>query len=157
MANALKQMVLAVGLVGVLTLLAGCATHRDYYEPGGNFHGNKAADAVLRFSSWDYIFLVKPVYQENGFLQQVQRDTMRQVMDQLAVPREMAVVVIGRTYEGKKLDAVVGEMKNVLGSCGFQRVVFLRSNCRKNINGSQVIDDSRLPIIAAQARTLPQL
>jgi hypothetical protein len=48
-------------------------------------------------------------------------------------------------------------MKNVLGSCGFQRVVFLRSNCRKNINGSQVIDDSRLPIIAAQARTLPQL
>jgi hypothetical protein len=148
----MKKFGIAVGLGFVCLLLQGCVTSKESYRAERHFNEGKSVNAVLQFSSWDYMFLVKPAFEENGFLQQVRRDNLRQVLDRMDVQREMAVVVIGLTYEGEDLYDLVGEMRNVLGTCGFQRAVFLRANGQKNIDGSVIIDDSELPIISAQTQ-----
>lgn len=115
-----------------------------------HFHDDGMVNAVLQFSSWDYTFLLRPRYEENGFLQQVRRDNIRQVLDQLNVRRGTAAVVLGWTYNGPVLDKAVADWKSILGQCGFQRVVFLRAQDGNRLNGSEVIDDSILQLSSAQ-------
>lgn len=131
--------------------LAGCATSRQVGRNSPRFHDGSKVNAVLRFSSWDYTFLVKPSYSEHGFLQQVGRENLDQVFDRLNVPRGTAVVMVGWTYQAEPLDRLVAEWKTILGSCGFQRVVFLRADNERELNGSIIIDDSTLAIRSAQA------
>lgn len=128
--------------------MIGCAS------PGGpgrprHFHEASRASVVLQFSSWDYTFLVRPRYDENGFLQQVRRDNINQVFNQFKVRRDMAVVVIGWTYGQHETAELVAEWKSILARCGFRRAVFLRSNIDDRLNGSEVIDDSSLSLAAA--------
>jgi len=129
--------------------LAGCAAPRQVVN-GPRFHDQSKVNAVLRFSSWDYTFLVKPYYSENGFLQQVRRDDLDRVFDRLNVPRGTAVVMVGWT-QTEPIGRVVSEWKTALGGCGFQRVVFLRADNERELNGSIIIDDSILSIRSAQA------
>src|SRR5689334_961038 len=96
-------------------LLAGCAAPRQQvgqYSP--RFHDAAKVNAVLRFSSWDYTFLVKPTYSENGFLQQVRRETINRVFGSLNVPRGTAVVMVGWTYKAEPLEQLVAEWKTIL-------------------------------------------
>ena len=150
----MKRFAAVVGLGLICLLLQGCATSQGSSRANRRFNEGSSANAVLQFSTWDYIFLVKPAYQENGFLQQVNRDNLRQVLDRCEVQRNLAVVVIGWTYEGEDLYDLVGELRKVLGGCGFQRAVFVRANAQRKLDGSIVIDDSELPIISAQAQTI---
>jgi hypothetical protein len=149
----MKKFGFVVGLALVSLLLQGCVTSQGSRVAERRFHESSSANAVLQYSSWDYIFLVKPAFAENGFLQQVGRDNLNQVLDRCGVQREMAVVVVGWTYDAEDLYDLVAEWRNVLGRCGFQRVVVLRSNGQKQLDGSLIIDDSELPIVSAQAQT----
>jgi len=143
---------LARAVLPILCLsLAGCATHQHVGQNNPRFHDQSRVNAVLRFSSWDYTFLVKPHYAENGFLQQVRRENIGQVFDQMQVRRGTAVVMVGWTYQDETLDRVVTEWKRILSGCGFERVVLLRADNENQLNGSIIIDDSTLPIRSAQA------
>ena len=97
--------------------LSGCATSPSLPR----FHGATAASVVLQFNTWDYIFLTQPDYRENGFQQILERGELGAVFDQLQVPRNLAVVVVGWTYQGGDLDRVIADWKAILGRSGFQR------------------------------------
>ena len=151
--NAVKKSFVAVVFA---LFLAGCSTPRNgaiypTSTAASHFHDEAMVNAVLQFSSWDYTFLVRPQYTENGFLQPVRRDNIGQVFDRLNVQRGTAVVLVGWTYNGSDLDKVVAGWKSILGQCGFQRAVFLRAREGKRLNGSEVIDDSTLQVSSSQA------
>jgi hypothetical protein len=59
--------------------------------------------------------------------------------------------MVGWTYRAEALDHLVAEWKTILGGCGFQRVVFLRADNERELNGSIIIDDSTLALRSAQA------
>ncbi|HWD93152.1 MAG TPA: hypothetical protein VG938_12480 [Verrucomicrobiae bacterium] len=111
-----------------------------------HFVDDGSVNAVLQFSSWDYTFLVRPQYLEDGYLQQVRRENLNGIFDQLHVQRGMAVVVVGWTYNGEMLTQLVADWKKILGDCGFQRVVVLRAQLGKKLNGSVIVDDSILHV-----------
>ena len=138
-------------LLGAFITLSAtsCSTSRNGVAVS-HFHDDAMVNVVLQFSSWDYTFLLRPRYEENGFLQQVRPDNIKQVFDQLNVRRGTAAVVLGWTYNGPVLDKAVADWKTILGQCGFQRVVFLRAQDGNRLNGSEVIDDSILQLSSAQ-------
>jgi hypothetical protein len=134
--------------------LAGCSTPGQPAKRNARFHEASHVDAVLQFSSWEYTFMVKPRYDEEGFLRQVHCETIGQLFDSYHVGRDMAVVVMGWTYAPEDMNRLVAEWKTILRGCGFRRVVFLRSNAYNKLNGSLIIDDSNLSLASAQAAAL---
>jgi hypothetical protein len=131
--------------------LAACSTPEATASKPRRFHEASRADAVLQFSSWEYIFIVQPRYAQNGFLRQVRRESISRALDECHVRRSLAVVVIGWQYESQETNRLLADWKSIMGGCGFQRVVFLRSNTYNQLNGSQIIDDSTLSLASAPA------
>lgn len=122
----------------VCLLISGCATNRP-----ARFHEAKNANAVLQFSSWDYTFLLRPRYDDNGFLLQVPRDHVSEVFNSVNLQqRDLAVVVVGWNRNAEELKQLVTDWNAILRGCGFQRVVLVKSTGHKEINGSIIIDDS---------------
>ncbi len=113
---------------------------------GPRFNDEGSVNAVLQFSSWDYTFLVRPQYTESGYLQQVHRETLKNVFDRMNVRRGTAAVVVGWTYNGDDLKKLVTDWKGILAGCGFQRVVILRAQMSSTLNGSVIVDDSILHV-----------
>ncbi|HEY9509763.1 MAG TPA: hypothetical protein VIV82_07875, partial [Verrucomicrobiae bacterium] len=87
----------------VSVLFAGCATTQQSADKTARFREARQANVVLRFSSWDYTFMTKPFYAEDGFMQQVKRESLGQVLNQFEVKRGMAVVVVGWQYNAGQL------------------------------------------------------
>lgn len=110
-------------------------------------------NAVLQFSSWEYTFLVRPQALEEGFLQQIHRENLDGILSRLKVKRGTVVVVVGWTYNGEQLTKLVSDWKSILGGCGFQRVVVLRAQLGKKLNGSVIVDDSILHIGSVESST----
>jgi hypothetical protein len=118
---------------------------------GPRFHDDSQINAVLQFASWDWTFLVRPEYSENGYLGRVRPDNINQVLDQMNVLRGTAAVVVGWTYTGDTLDKLVADWKTILSRCGFQRVIVLRAQEGNSLDGSLIIDDSVLHVSSAQS------
>src|SRR6185437_8326745 len=142
-----------LSLAFVLTVSSCSTVNLSKFTVMGNmdasaarFTDDDSVNAVLQFSSWKYTFLTRPQYAEDGYLQQVHREDLNGIFDRLNVPRGTAVVVVGWTYNGDQLTKLVTDWKNILGGCGFQRVVVLRAQMGKKLNGSVVVDDSTLHI-----------
>lgn len=135
-----------LAMLSVLGLLiSGCASTHPATQARRQFREARSANVVLQFSSWEYTFLLQPRYDENGFLLQVPRDKVGQVFQRLNVQkRDLAVVVIGWSYTPEQMKQLVADWKTILGGCGFQRLVVIKSNGSKQINGSWIIDDSNL-------------
>ena len=123
-------------------------------DGGPRFAEESSVNAVLQFSSWEYTFLTRPQYTESGYLQQIHRETLNDVLSRLNVRRGTAVVVIGWTYNGDDLKKLVTDWKGILDGCGFQRVVVLRAQMGNKLNGSVIVDDSTLHIgsVASSSR-----
>lgn len=136
-----------LGAVLILSV-AGCSTSspQAFDNSSQRFHDESEVNAVLQFASWDWTFLIKPEYSENGFLERVRPDNLSHIFEQLNVQRGTAAVVVGWTYSGDALDKLVADWKSILGRCGFQRVVILRAQDGNRLNGSVIIDDSILHI-----------
>jgi hypothetical protein len=146
----------AVLSLSFVMFVSSCATNTttsQLADASPQFQDDASVNAVLQFSSWEYTFLTRPQYAEGGYLQQVRRDNIGKVFDQLKVRRGTAVVVVGWTYTGDVLNRVVSDWKTILGSCGFQRVVVLRAQWGNNLNGSVIIDDSTTHVGSVQSAT----
>ena len=132
----------ALSLAGAL--LSGCASTQSSAHAVRHFHEAKAANVVLQFSSWEYTFLLRPRYDDHGFLLQLPREKVGQVFNEMNLQkRDLAVVVVGWNYGPDQLHQLVTEWKTILSGCGFHRVVVLKSG-RKDLDGSLVIEDSNL-------------
>jgi hypothetical protein len=138
--------------VALLFSFVSCATGTSEVSNTSNprFQDESQVDVVLRFSSWDWTFLVRPEYSEDGFLGRVRPDNINQVFKQLKVPHGTAAVLVGWTYNGDTLDKLVADWKAILGRCGFQRVIVLRARDDNRLNGSIIIDDSILHVSSVQ-------
>ena len=142
----------AVLSLSFVLLVSSCSTTQGPVYLGATdnngpvFHDDRSVNAVLQFSSWDYTFLVRPQYSDGGYLQQVRRENIGSVFNQLNVRRGTAVVIVGWTYNGEILDQVVSNWKTILGGCGFQRVVVVRAQWGNKIDGSVILDDSNLHV-----------
>ena len=132
----------AAVLAAVGLLVAGCSTPETASGKAKYFQEASQVNAVLEFCSWDYTFLLHPRYEDHGFLKQVRREDLHLVFDQFGGRRDLAVVVVGWTYEQPDVIRLAGEWKSILGGCGFQRVVFLRPNTNGKLNGSLILYDS---------------
>ena len=145
----------AVFGLSFVMFLSSCATNTSRYtqmdDGKPHFQDEASVNAVLQFSSWDYTFLVRPQYAEGGYLQQVRRENIGKVFDQMKVRRGTAVVVVGWTYNGELLNKIVSDWKTILGGCGFQRVVILRAQLGYKLNGSIIVDDSTLHLGSVQS------
>jgi hypothetical protein len=139
-----------VVLVFLSVALSGCVSPEPSVDYRPRFQESSQTDVVLRFSSWDYTFMSKPVYAENGFMQQVRRDTLDDVLSRLGVERDLAVVVVGWQYQAEPLAQIVAEWKQIFGQCGFRRVVILRPAATSELNGSVIVEDARFPLRNAQ-------
>lgn len=126
-------------LVGCLQL-CGCATPQ--FQEARRFEDARYASVVLQFSSWDYIFVRRPAYQdEGGFLHAVKRDEIAGVVNGLSVPRELAVVTVGWQYDPATLRGLARDWESILGQCGFRRVVIVHPNFSGELDGTDIIDD----------------
>ena len=149
-AKAVLGLVFVVSLTGCVSTQTAVEFSSDAPRASAHFHDDSQVNAVLQFSSWDYTFLLRPQYTDNGFLQQVRPENINQVLDRLNVRRGTAAVLVGWTYNGATLDKVIADWKTILGQCGFQRVVILRAQDGNRLNGSVVIDDSILHLSSTQ-------
>jgi hypothetical protein len=124
-----------------------CASTNNHQADGrAHFREGAEASVVLQFNSWDYIFLTHPDYRDNGYQRQLKREDLGPAFNKLAVPRDLAVVVVGWTYDGPQLAQLVSDWKAVLSAYGFHRVVCVRANGGTDVDGSIVVDDSQLPV-----------
>jgi len=131
---------LLLGLPVLLSfVLAGCQTGKPT-----RFRGSDQASIVLQYSSWDYIFMTKPLYQEGDFLRQIHRPELAGVLDQLNVARETAVISVGWQYDQKTLQQLLGDWKQLLKQCGFRRAVFVRGNSSTSVEHAIIIEDANL-------------
>lgn len=147
---------LVLSVFGCSTPYTDSAAFKKIYpaaEESAHFTDEDSVNAVLQFSSWDYTFLVRPQYSEDGYLQQVNGKNLAGVLNQLHVRRGTAAVVVGWTYNGNALTEVVSDWKKILANCGFQRVVILRAQLGNKLNGSVVVDDSILHVGSVQSPT----
>jgi hypothetical protein len=142
--------VLSLSFVMFVSSCATTSTTSQVNDGVPHFQEDASVNAVLQFSSWDYTFLTRPQYAEGGYLQQVRRENIGKVMEQLKIRRGTAAVVVGWTYTGEILDKVVSDWKTILSGCGFERVVILRAKLGNNLNGSIIIDDSTLHLGSVQ-------
>ena len=124
----------------VCLILSGCQSSPPDNRP--RFHEEASADVVLQFTRWDYIFMIRPDYREDGFQCQMNRDTLGQAFDRMQVRRGMAVVMIGWLYDEKQLAGLVVEWNSILKSHGFRRIVCVHPTGDKMIDGALIIDDS---------------
>lgn len=153
--RAVFSLLLVLSIFGCSTSYTNSSAFKKIYPAAGDdsarFADEDSVNAVLQFSSWDYTFLVRPQYAEDGYLQQVNGKNLEGVLDRLNVRRGTAAVVVGWTYNGAALAGVVADWKKILGDCGFQRVVILRAQLGNKLNGSVVVDDSILHIGSVQS------
>lgn len=124
--------------------LAGCQAPNYYTgaETGARFHEASSANVVLRFTSWDYTFLVQPEFRENGYYRQLHHDEIAQTIKELNVPHDLAVVTVGWGWNPEQLKAITAEWESMLSGCGFRRVVVVRATINSEIDGALIVDDS---------------
>jgi hypothetical protein len=136
----------AVALVVCFSISCASTSSPQRADNSPRFHDAAVASVVLQYNSWDYIFITHPDYRENGFQHQLKREDLGLAFNRLSVRRDLAVVVVGWTYDDTQLAQLVGDWKAVLSTYGFQRVVCVRANGGTDVNGSIVVDDSQLPV-----------
>lgn len=130
-------------LLPALFLLASCAsTPFQSADAGARFHEAATANVVLRFYGWQYIAMVQPDYREDGFIRHMRREELGAAFERFGVQRDLAVVVWGWMYSQQQTDELVESWRTLLKSQGFKRVVCLRSDGSKRIDGLPIIHDT---------------
>jgi hypothetical protein len=129
-----------------LSISCASTNHIKQTDNRPRFHEAAEASVVLQYNSWDYIFMTHPDYRENGFQHQLKREDLGVAFKKLDVKHDLAVVIVGWTYDDTQLGQLVSDWKGVLSVYGFQRVVCVRANGDTDIDGSIVVDDSQLNV-----------
>ena len=130
-------------------LLSGCGTlpTQSVYT-GPRFHEAAQVNVVLQFLRWDSILITQPEFREDGFLRLFNREDLSPTLARSRVGHDLAVVIIGPTYQDEPLFQAINDWKALLNGCGFKRVVCLRAAGDNKIDGLPIIDDTSQPVEA---------
>jgi hypothetical protein len=126
----------ALGLI--VFLVTSCAT--------SGFRQSAAVNLELRFYAWDSVCITKPDTRENGFMPLLNATEIPQQIERLNPARDLAVVVVGYSYDDQQVREIGAQWYHRLTTSGFQRVVILR--------GSDALPTAGLPIVFDSAITL---
>ncbi len=135
---------ITVFALAVLAMLFTSCSSTGPVTATRRFQDGASASMVLRFYSWNSIYMTRPDTREGGFLPLMSRDEVASEAARRQVPRDLAVVTIGATYGPDQLVILAREWKKTLSEQGFRRVVILRAGLKQEINGLPVFDDSAM-------------
>lgn len=132
-----------------LLILAFFVTSCATTSGGKRFNESASVNLELRFFRWDSIYMTRPDTRQNGFLPLLSARQVAEEVRRRNLQRNLAVVVVGYTYDAGQTEVLSGQWKKFLAAQGFKRVVLLRAGGGKTIDGLPIIQD--LAINAADA------
>ena len=139
---------LGATLASVAWLVGSCASvgpKQTASETLPRFHDGAAADMVLRFFTWDSIYMTKPDPRSVGFLPLYARDDIGREVKRRNINRNTAVVVMSLFYRDPVQVAQLSrEWTTYLNEQGFRRVVILYAGPGTDIDGLPVLNDSTI-------------
>lgn len=144
--NTLLKRALATvpALAGMVVLLSGCATNSPYVADGPKFRQESSANLIVRYSSENTVFMLRPYAQEGPFQRIFTRQELCAEIAAQPGDRTLAVVVINN-YRMLALEQQTKQRwVDSLSRLNYRRVVFLRGNERGNINGLRIVSDTLL-------------
>jgi hypothetical protein len=121
------------------------------------FREANATDLVLEYYRPDTIYMKQPDAHEGRFLTIFNRDNIAAEITRRVANHNLAVIVMGDLYSPDQEAALFSEWKSLLGSCGFQRVVFLRFGRGKQIDGLPIVHDSVIASANDSGKTITTL
>lgn len=135
-----------VAFLGVLACLGwcGCSSLDPQSTSQPRFHEAAQANLIVQFYSWEHSHILRPDYRQDGFLVPVARTNLSEHLRRLQVDRNLAVVIIGISYNAEERTRLIEGWKDLLFSEGFRRVVCLRGEGVRKVDGLVILDDSRL-------------
>jgi len=133
-------------LVSLAWLLSSCssvAPQQNAGEVHPRFHDGATTDMILRFFTWDSIYMTRPDTRENGFLPLYARDDIGREVKRRNINRNTAAVVVSLFYRDPvQLAQLSLAWTTYLNEQGFRRVVILHAGPGKDIDGLPVLSDS---------------
>ena len=139
---------LGVTLASVAWLVGSCASVGPKQTAGEilpRFHDGATADMVLRFFTWDSIYMTKPDPRAGGFLPLYARDDIGREVKRRNINRHTAVVVMSLFYrDPAQVAQLCREWTTYLNEQGFRRVVILHAGPGSDIDGLPVLRDSTI-------------
>ena len=100
---------------------------------------------VLRFFTWDSIYMTKPDPRSDGFLPLYARDDIGREVKRRNINRNTAVVVMSLFYHDPvQVTQLSRAWTNYLNQQGFRRVVILHAGPGPDIDGLPVLNDSTI-------------
>lgn len=129
--------------IGLLFFVTSCVhVTRSTATREQRFQEADAADLVLRFYSWDSIYVIKPDSRESGFMPLFNRASVGEQLDRPQTKRDLVVVIIGNNYSSAQQEEVLRDWKTLLDVRGFRRAVFLSGTGHKSIDGLPILRDT---------------
>ena len=133
-------------LASLIWLLSSCASvgpQQTWSEVSPHSNDGVTADMILRFYTWDSIYMTKPDSREGGYLPLYARADIAREVRSRNVARNTAVVVFSLFYrDPAQLAQLIHEWTTYLNEQGFRRVVILHAGPAKEIDGLPVLNDS---------------
>lgn len=148
--NKLGFMSLPALLALVCLGVSGCYTPPQADANARRFQESESVNVVFRFYQWDNVCIVQPEYREQGYLRYMNSNNLNGALDDLHVPRDTAVVLMGWNYGPGEIIQNAEKWKAILASHGFRRVVCLRDNEVEKLNGLAVLSDWQRPVEQAK-------
>ena len=133
-----------LALAGALVVLSGCASNPHYVADGPRFHDEAAASLIVRYSSENTVFMLRPDGHEGPFQRIFSREELCGAVAGQPGERGLAVVIINH-YRMRDLEQQAEQRwVESLNRLNYRRVVFLRGNGRGNINGLRIVSETLL-------------
>ena len=136
---------------GVLCVIScGCYTPPVPKNTGRAFHETASTDVVLLFYSWNSFFIIHPEYRDNGFRRSLEPRDLDAAFESLKIRRDMAVVLIGWSYDDRDMRQIVKGWRSLLVPRGFRRIVCVYGDDNDKLDGLPIIDDWNQPVEKAR-------
>lgn len=132
-----------LALPGALLLLTSCATGSKTAQ-GPKFYEETAANLVIRYSSEQAIFRLKPEAHQGPFYQIFNRQQLCEVEAKRTGQRDLAVVLIGHQWTPELDRQVKQAWVDSLTKLNYRRVVILRADDTDQVNGLRVVEDRQI-------------
>jgi hypothetical protein len=124
---------LALGLIS----LTSCSTQRQFVKAEPKFYESKNADIIIRYYSESISRILKPLQMEGPFLTSFDRGAVLDLAKQ-QTGRELAVVVL---LQFNASDRVKQSWLTPLTQMGYKRVVFLRAENGRKLDGLPILEN----------------
>jgi hypothetical protein len=135
-------------LAGSLLCLTSCALGPD--AGSKRFEEEQFANLIIRYSSDQTIYRLKPDGRDGEFLRIFDRNEICTEAEQLGGPRQLAVVLIDYVYAHDIEREIIDGWSARFKELNFQRVVFLRAWDKLTVNGLRIVADVQLSQSAAR-------